>query len=80
MVTGSKEYDVYVIVEERSLFYWFSPFLPRPYRILLGKSFASADEARANAELQVNAPPVGKVIGIAADAIVCCKDEHFTTG
>jgi len=44
------------------------------YGIILGKSHASADEALANAVLQVNAAGAKQVVGIAAALGVACCD------
>ena len=43
------------------------------YQIVVGKSFASADEAAASAQLKTNAAG-GEAIAIAADAL-CCADK-----
>jgi hypothetical protein len=63
---GSKEYDVYVLVQR-------GKGGKKKYEIVVGKSFASAQEAARSAQVQVNKGK-GKAIGIAADAIVCCKN------
>jgi len=63
---GSKEYDVYVLVQQ-------GKGGKKKYEIVVGRSFASAQEAARSAQVQVNKSK-GKAIGIAADAIVCCKN------
>ena len=43
----------------------------KTYEIVVGSSFASAEEAAKSAQIKVNAS-TGEVIGIAADAMCCC--------
>ena len=59
----------------RWLAWWFSR-RPPAYTILVGRSFASAAEAAASAQVQLNASP-GWPIGIAASAL-CCEDPEGT--
>ena len=79
MITGEKEYDVYVLIRHRSfwasIFWWLRP----SYQIVVGRDFAAADAAAASAALQTNAAG-GRAIGIAADAIVCCREEIPVVG
>ncbi len=79
MITGSKEYDVYVLKEYRGFWRWIFFWMKPIYSIVSVHSFASADEAAKNAELRTNSTP-GRAIGIAADALVCCKEEALRVG
>src|SRR5438876_1097542 len=64
------------------MFWFFFRWLfwrPRyTYEIVVGKSFASADEAARSAQLKTNAAG-GEAIGIAADAL-CCADKAGRMG
>jgi hypothetical protein len=54
----------------RKLFWW-----PRyTYDIVVGSSHASAEEAERNALIQAGRAG-GEIIGIAADAMCCSKDD-----
>jgi hypothetical protein len=79
VITGEKEYDVYVLIERsgfwQSIFWWW----PRTYEIVLGTSFATAEEAARSAQIKANAAN-GRAIGIAADAIVCCREQANIVG
>ncbi|QUD88530.1 hypothetical protein [Phenylobacterium montanum] len=79
MVTGSKEYDVYVLIRHRSFWHWIFWWLKPSYEIVLGQDFASAESAARSAQLKVNAAG-GHAIGIAADALVCCKEQQPVIG
>ncbi len=79
MIIGEKEYDVYVLVEHRGFWRWIFWWWPRSYEIVLGTSFATAEEAAKSAQLKTNAAG-GRAIGIAADAIVCCREQHNIVG
>ncbi len=79
MITGSVEYDVYVLMRHKSFWQWIFPWLRPSYQIVLGQDFASAHNAAKQAELKTNATP-GRAIGIAADALVCCEDKHHVVG
>jgi len=76
MITGSKEYDVYVLKEHHGFWNWIFWWLKPSYEIVVGQSFASAEEAAKSAQLKTNASR-GRVIGIAADAIVCCSEKNY---
>ena len=71
MITGQVEYDVYVLMQQRSFWRWLFWWRSHSYEIILGQSFASAEEAARSAQLKLNAAG-GKAIGISADAMVCC--------
>ena len=79
MVTGSKEYDVYVLKEYRGFWRWFFFWMKPSYQIITAHSFASAEEAARNAQIQTNNAP-GRAIGIAADALVCCDKTYERVG
>ncbi len=78
MIVGEKEY-VYVLIEHRGFWYWIFWWIRRRYQIVVGTSFATAEEAARSAELKPNAAG-GRAIGIAADAIVCCREEKAIVG
>jgi hypothetical protein len=69
---GSKEYDVYVLMEQRSRWSWLFWWLKPVYEIKVGTAFDSAEKAALAAQIRANASP-GRAIGIAADALVCCQ-------
>jgi hypothetical protein len=75
MINGEKEYDVYVLIEQKGFWHWIFWWTNRSYQIVVGTSFASAEEAARSAEFKTNAA-AGRAIGIAADAIVCCREEQ----
>ena len=59
----------------RKLFWW-----PRyTYEIAVGKSHASAEEAEKNALIQAGRIG-GEIVGIAASAMCCAKDEQAAGG
>jgi hypothetical protein len=76
MITGSKEYDVYVLKEHSGFWRWIFWWMKPSYEIVVGQSFATAEEAAKSAQIKTNASG-GRVIGIAADAMVCCFEENI---
>jgi len=76
MITGEVEYDVYVLIKHRKwwhpFFWWIKPV----YKIEVGTSFASAEEAARSAEIKANGAG-GFAVDIAADAIVCCRERQL---
>jgi hypothetical protein len=75
-ITGEKEYDVYVLIEHRSFWAWIFWWLTPTYEIVLGQDFASAEDAKNQAQFRTNASG-GRAIGIAADALVCCRETQL---
>jgi|GEM_PF-6922389 len=79
MIIADKEYDVYILIRHRRWWHWFFWWIKPGYQIVLGTSFESAEKAASAAEIRANAAG-GFAIGIAADAIVCCREQHGTLG
>jgi hypothetical protein len=79
MITGEMEFDVYVLIQHRSLWQWFLWWSTPSYQILVGQSFASAEAAAKSAELKINSSG-GRAIGIAADALICCREKQNIVG
>jgi hypothetical protein len=77
---GDREYVVYGLIRHRTLWQWLFRWLPPTYELRLGRSAVTADEAMANAQVRINAPPRGHVIGIAAHALACCSEKHYRVG
>ena len=79
MITGDKEYDVYVLVRHTPFWGWFLWWLQPTYEIVLGQSFATAEDAAMQAQLKTNSAG-GTAIGIAASALVCCEESRAIVG
>jgi hypothetical protein len=79
MITGEKEYDVYVLVEHKRFWHWIFWWTVPTYEIVLGTAFDTAEVAARSAQIKTNAAR-GRAIGIAADAIVCCREKHLVVG